>query len=111
MTEAAVPKSRLDPEQLDDIVLTLELEDADAVDRALLLYRQLVRDFWDWLKSVTGGEGGWLDNLVETLQGWLQESRAYKAGRHNYCLDDFGLVPEIIEEYFESYRARFSDRF
>ena len=91
----------------------LEQARQQAGDRYIdLSYRELVAAPGAVLRDLgarLGFDGS--GDAVEQAGEWLQESRAYKAGRHNYCLDDFGLVPEIIEEYFESYRARFSDRF
>jgi hypothetical protein len=43
---------------------------------------------------------------VEEAGEWLERNEQ-RSGRHHYSLDDFGLTPEIIDEYFEAYRARF----
>jgi hypothetical protein len=66
-----MPSSRLDHARLDEIVVTLELGEADNLDRLRLWYQDLLREFWAWLKSATGGEDGWLSQFSERLQDWL----------------------------------------
>ncbi|PRP92813.1 hypothetical protein ENSA5_47260 [Enhygromyxa salina] len=44
---------------------------------------------------------------VEEAGEWLERNRQHKSGRHQYSLDDFGLTPEVIDEYFATYRSRF----
>jgi selenocysteine lyase/cysteine desulfurase len=44
---------------------------------------------------------------VEEADEWLEHNRQHSRGRHLYSLDDFGIAPEIIDEYFTAYRNRF----
>jgi selenocysteine lyase/cysteine desulfurase len=44
---------------------------------------------------------------VEEADEWLVHNRQHNRGRHLYSLDDFGIAPEIIDEYFADYRNRF----
>ncbi len=91
----------------------LEKARQQAGDRYIdLSYRELVASPGAVLRELgnrLGFDGS--GDAVEQAGEWLGENRQYKAGRHNYSLDDFGIAPEIIDEYFASYRARFADRF
>ncbi len=62
---------RLDPERLDEIVESLDLSEAETLERLRAWYDELLRGFWDWLKSVTGGEDGWLDRAADRVRDWL----------------------------------------
>ena len=65
---------RLDPERLDEIIEQLELKDAGAIDRITLWYQELLRSIWKWLRSLTGGEDGWLSRLGRWLENFLENS-------------------------------------
>ena len=58
---------KLDPEELDDIVAGLDLEDADAIDRMTDWFADLKSQFRDWLETLTGGDDGWLSRLGDWL--------------------------------------------
>lgn len=64
--------SRLDHDRLDEIVRDLDLDDADLLDRFRLSFQQALRDVWEWAKDITGGDGGWLDRVSDTLNQWLE---------------------------------------
>ncbi|MEM6710002.1 MAG: DUF4129 domain-containing protein [Pseudomonadota bacterium] len=40
------------------------------MDRAMLWWRDVLNDLWDWAERLTGGEGGWLDRLARWLDGF-----------------------------------------
>jgi hypothetical protein len=64
--------SRLDAERLNEIVSTLDLGEADNLDRLRVWYQDVLRELWAWIKTTTGGEDGWLNRFGETLQDWLR---------------------------------------
>jgi hypothetical protein len=73
-----------------------------------LPYRELVASPGAALRSL--GEKLGFDArgvAVEEAGRWLEQNRQHKLGRHRYALEDFGLSEDVIEEYFEDYRARF----
>lgn len=62
--------SRLDPKLLDgaiDDVVLPEVE-ADGMDRLTRWLNDLRRDLWDWMKSATGGEDGWMSQLGDWVE-------------------------------------------
>jgi len=69
----AAASSQLDPDLLDDIVdeVVLPEVDPDGLDRLSRWFNDLQKDLIDWLKSITGGEGGWLDRLGDWVKSVL----------------------------------------
>lgn len=59
--------SRLDPDLLDEVIDEVVLPETapDGLDRLSRWFSDLQRDIYDWLKSLTGGEGGWLDRFSD----------------------------------------------
>ena len=66
----AASSGRLDPELLDEVVDEVVLPDADVggLDRLSRWFNDLQKDVFSWLKSITGGEGGWLDRLGDWVK-------------------------------------------
>ncbi len=62
---------QLNPRVLDDIVRDLDLQEASALERLQLWYRDFLNTAWDWLKKLTGGDDGWLDKATDWIAHWL----------------------------------------
>ena len=87
----------------------LERARQEAGDRYIdLSYRELVAAPGAVLRRL-GKQLGFdaSGDAADEAGAWLEQNRQYKAGRHNYSLADFGLEPEIMDEYFAAYKARF----
>ena len=61
---------RLDPELLDGVIeeIALPEDELGVTDRLSRWFGDLMSDLWEWLKSATGGEGGWMERLGDWLK-------------------------------------------
>lgn len=65
---------RLESDTLDEVISELDLEDSDAIDRLNDWFGDLRAQVWEWLKSATGGEEGWLGRFGDWLRDLLPEN-------------------------------------
>ena len=49
----------------------------------------------------------WDPAARERISRWQAGNPQNKYGRHRYCLADFGLEAEVLDERFKAYRERF----
>lgn len=69
----ATKSHNLDPKVLDDIVRNLDLQEASALERLQLWYRDFLNTAWDWLTKLTGGKNGWLEKAANRVSSWFSE--------------------------------------
>lgn len=66
--------TRLESATLDEVISELDLDDSDAIDRLNDWFGDLRAQVWEWLKSATGGEEGWLSRFGDWLRDLLPEN-------------------------------------
>jgi len=82
--------SRLDPALLDEIIEELDLEEASTIDRLNGLFDDFGEKVWEWLKSLSGGEDGWLNRLND----WLRDK--WPASDGDSPIADFTPVMTLL---------------